>query len=215
VSRAKKSRSCKVCRLRKVKCDRVRPCHACCAHGYPSKCVYDSIAEDDQRPISQAEEIRALRAETRELRGRIGSQGRNDHYRRSVRHFTDDIYCPGYRNRTLRRLENLFESLRSASLDAVDRIIADIRASQGGLERQVIPVGPWEGKEGRCWQIHMTADFDRDQRTRVSRPARRPRPLAPNGLAASRLNKNPVRMMARRRTSISSPAVPRTRRTAP
>lgn len=97
-SRAKKvrqSRSCKVCKLRKVKvsplppchpvpwpvslisqCDRVKPCHACCAHGYPSKCIYESIPDDDLHPINQAEEIRNLRAEIRDLRGRVDGQGR-------------------------------------------------------------------------------------------------------------------------------------------
>ncbi|CAG7923281.1 unnamed protein product [Penicillium olsonii] len=66
----RQSRSCKVCRLRKVKCDRVKPCHACCAHGYPSKCVYETL-DDEARPISQAEEIRNLRSEIRDLRSRI------------------------------------------------------------------------------------------------------------------------------------------------
>lgn len=56
-------------------CDRIQPCHACCAHGYPSKCVYDSTPDGDLRPISQAEAIRKLRAEIRELRSQIG-QGR-------------------------------------------------------------------------------------------------------------------------------------------
>lgn len=58
-------------------CDRVKPCHACCAHGYPSKCVYEPIPGDD--PISQTDEIRNLRLEIHDLRCRIDNQG-NYHY---------------------------------------------------------------------------------------------------------------------------------------
>ena len=54
-------------------CDRVKPCHACCAHGYPSKCVYEPIPGDD--PIPQADEIRNLRLEIHDLRCRIDNQG--------------------------------------------------------------------------------------------------------------------------------------------
>lgn len=52
-------------------CDRVKPCHACCAHGYPSKCVYEDAPDEEARPISQAEEIRNLRAEIQDLRARV------------------------------------------------------------------------------------------------------------------------------------------------
>lgn len=52
-------------------CDRVKPCHACCAHGYPSRCVYENVPDEEAKPISQAEEIRNLRAEIRDLRARI------------------------------------------------------------------------------------------------------------------------------------------------
>ncbi|THC97974.1 hypothetical protein EYZ11_002544 [Aspergillus tanneri] len=101
---ARQTRSCKVCRARKVRCDRIKPCHACCAHGYPSKCVYEPTSDEDPRPISQAEEIDYLRTEIQ------------------------------HRNRTQRRfveLKKLFESIRSAPLDVVDRIVSDIRTSKG------------------------------------------------------------------------------------
>jgi hypothetical protein len=54
----------------------VKPCHACCAHGYPSKCVYDlKPSEDEALPISQAEEITNLRKQLRDLRTQIDGQG--------------------------------------------------------------------------------------------------------------------------------------------
>ncbi|KAJ5920051.1 hypothetical protein N7516_010909 [Penicillium verrucosum] len=129
----RQSRSCKVCRLRKVKCDRVKPCHACCAHGYPSKCVYEHVPDEEARPISQAEEIRNLRAEIRELRGRIddkqdGGSGAQDLQR-------------------LDRLESLFESIRSAPSPLVDDLVHDIRTAHVGLKKNLVPVGPWEGRE--------------------------------------------------------------------
>lgn len=57
----------------------MKPCQACCAHGHPSKCIFDDISDDDLRPISQADEIRNLRAEIKELRRRIESQGSYTH----------------------------------------------------------------------------------------------------------------------------------------
>ncbi|CAG8212703.1 unnamed protein product [Penicillium salamii] len=136
-SRARKapnrqSRSCKVCRLRKVKCDRVKPCHACCAHGYPSKCVYDTVPDDEARPISQAEEIRNLRSEIRDLRSRIDERENGDGVQDLQR---------------LDRLESLFESLRSAPIQTVDDLVRDIRSAHVGLKKDLVPVGPWEGTE--------------------------------------------------------------------
>ncbi|CEJ61206.1 hypothetical protein PMG11_09743 [Penicillium brasilianum] len=129
---SRQSRSCKVCRARKVKCDRVKPCHACCAHGYPSKCVYENVPEEEARPISQAEEIRNLRSEIRELRARIDE--RNDGSR------VQDL-------ERLDQLESLFESIRSAPLSVVDSLVRDIRTEQSGLKTDLVKVGPWEGYE--------------------------------------------------------------------
>ncbi|KAJ5212384.1 uncharacterized protein N7498_004030 [Penicillium cinerascens] len=129
---SRQSRSCKVCRLRKVKCDRVKPCHACCAHGYPSKCFYERIPDEDAQPISQAEEIRKLRAEIRDLRARIDE--RQDGSR------TQDL-------QRLDQLESLFESIRSAPPRVVDSLVRDIRAVHGVLKNDLTVVGPWEGHE--------------------------------------------------------------------
>ncbi|KAA8641937.1 Zn(II)2Cys6 transcription factor domain-containing protein [Aspergillus tanneri] len=123
---ARQTRSCKVCRARKVRCDRIKPCHACCAHGYPSKCVYEPTSDEDPRPISQAEEIDYLRTEIRELTVRLNNR---EHRNRTQRRFVE--------------LKKLFESIRSAPLDVVDRIVSDIRTSKG----EVIAVSgsSWEG----------------------------------------------------------------------
>ncbi|CAI7652468.1 unnamed protein product [Penicillium bialowiezense] len=158
-SRARKapnrqSRSCKVCRLRKVKvrlsaqiavgslppnplpmrptCDRVKPCHACCAHGYPSKCVYENVPDDEAKPISQAEEIRNLRSEIRDLRSRIDDRNDGDGVQDLQR---------------LDRLESLFESIRAAPIQTVDDLVRDIRTAHVGLKKDLVPVGPWEGTE--------------------------------------------------------------------
>ncbi|EKV11470.1 Fungal transcriptional regulatory protein, N-terminal [Penicillium digitatum] len=129
---SRQSRSCKVCRLRKVKCDRVKPCHACCAHGYPSKCVYEHVPDEEARPLSQAEEIRNLRAEIRDLRGRIDNKhdgsGAQDLQR-------------------LDKLERFFESIRSAPSSLVDDLVRDIRTAHVGPRKDLVPVGPWEGRE--------------------------------------------------------------------
>ncbi|KAJ5708791.1 transcriptional regulator family: Fungal Specific TF [Penicillium malachiteum] len=128
----RQSRSCKVCRIRKVKCDRVKPCHACCAHGYPSKCVYENIPDEEARPITQAEEIRNLRAEIRELRTKV------------------DERRDGSGDQELERLdqlEGLFESIRSAPSSVVDQLVREIRSAHGGVKRSLVKVGPWEGHE--------------------------------------------------------------------
>ncbi|KAF9883557.1 hypothetical protein FE257_003196 [Aspergillus nanangensis] len=121
-------RACKVCRLRKVRCDRVKPSHACCAHGYPSKCIYDLNPDEDPQPIRQAEEIRNLRTEIQNLTTRL-----ND--------------CGEHQNRAQQRLlhlQTLFDSIRSAPPEIVDRLVTDIRACRGVLLREAVPVGPWE-----------------------------------------------------------------------
>ncbi|KAJ5947755.1 hypothetical protein N7466_000770 [Penicillium verhagenii] len=131
----RQSRSCKVCRIRKVKCDRVKPCHACCAHGYPSKCVYEVVPDEEARPISQAEEIRNLRAEIRDLRFRIDERSES-----SDGSHDQDL-------ERLDRLESLFESIRSAPLSVVDHIVREVRLAHGRMKKDLVHVGPWEGHE--------------------------------------------------------------------
>ncbi|KAL3458286.1 hypothetical protein BJX64DRAFT_226091 [Aspergillus heterothallicus] len=124
----RQSRSCKVCRVRKVKCDRVKPCHACCTHGYPSKCVYEVVPGEEFKPISQDEEIRNLRAEIRELTARING-------------------CPNRPQRRLRQLQTLFETIQSAPEHVVERLIAELRGSHRVVHRQDAASGPWEDAE--------------------------------------------------------------------
>ncbi|KAF7713624.1 Fungal Zn(2)-Cys(6) binuclear cluster domain-containing protein [Penicillium ucsense] len=135
----RQSRSCKVCRARKVKCDRVKPCHACCAHGYPSKCVYEDVPDEDARPISQAEEIQNLRLEIRELRARIDERKDQSQAKDLAR---------------LDQLESLFDSIRSAPLSEVDTLVRDIRTTQSGLKKGLIAVGPWEDYE--AYEDHVS-----------------------------------------------------------
>ncbi|KAE8155294.1 hypothetical protein BDV25DRAFT_639 [Aspergillus avenaceus] len=110
-------RSCRVCRLRKVKCDRIKPCHACCAHGYPSKCFYEPGSDEDPQPITQADEIQNLRAEIRDLTARLSNN--------ETRHRTE---------RRITQLLRMFDTIRSAPLNVVDRMITHLRAgtSPGG-----------------------------------------------------------------------------------
>ncbi|KAF9732453.1 hypothetical protein PMIN06_004022 [Paraphaeosphaeria minitans] len=62
--------SCTKCRERKVKCDRTKPCSACCARGAPKECHF--VADGgDYAPIQQSYEIRKLRAENLRLKERL------------------------------------------------------------------------------------------------------------------------------------------------
>ncbi|KAL4905505.1 hypothetical protein BDW74DRAFT_17518 [Aspergillus multicolor] len=119
---SRQSRSCKVCRTRKVKCDRVKPCHACCTHGYPSQCVYEIAPGEDFRPLSQADEIRNLRNEIRDLNSRIEDSSPSQ--------------------RRLKHLRSLFETIRTAPEDVVDRLIAEIRG-QGHSSHRDKAAEPW------------------------------------------------------------------------
>ncbi|KAL4885730.1 hypothetical protein BJY04DRAFT_179133 [Aspergillus karnatakaensis] len=127
----RQSRSCKVCRVRKVKCDRVQPCHACCTHGYPSKCVYEVVPGEDFKPTSQADEIRNLRAEIRELNLRLNGG-------------------PSRSQRRLKQLHTLFDTIRSAPEDVVGRLIEEIRGprreSTQSIQTNTLS-GSWGGTE--------------------------------------------------------------------
>lgn len=83
--------------------------------------------------MSQAEEIQSLRNEIRDLQSRI------------------DAKPDGSQAQILQRLvqlESLFESLRSAPWPVVDQVVRHIRKAHGGLKRDCVVVGPWEGREG-------------------------------------------------------------------
>jgi hypothetical protein len=57
-------------KLTRAKCDRTKPCSACCARGQPKDCQF--IAEGgDYAPIQQSYELRKLRAENLRLKERL------------------------------------------------------------------------------------------------------------------------------------------------
>lgn len=63
----------------------------------------------------------------------------------------DRVGAVGSRTQGLRRLgqlESLFKSIRSAPHRVVDQLVREIRAAHGGLKRDLVAVGPWEGREG-------------------------------------------------------------------
>ncbi|KAL4804709.1 hypothetical protein BDV18DRAFT_161802 [Aspergillus unguis] len=126
---SRQSRSCKVCRIRKVKCDRVRPCQPCCTHGHPSKCVYEIPPGEDFKPISQADEIRKLRAEIRQLESQLAEDSAPSNQRSKQLHF-------------------LFETLRFAPEHVVDRVISKIRSSHGEGSRKDLFAEPWNSWDG-------------------------------------------------------------------
>ncbi|OCL14757.1 hypothetical protein AOQ84DRAFT_371003, partial [Glonium stellatum] len=63
--------SCTKCRERKVKCDRTKPCSACCARGQPKECHFVVAEGGDYSPIQQSYELRKLRAENLRLKERL------------------------------------------------------------------------------------------------------------------------------------------------
>lgn len=61
------------------------------------------------------------------------------------------LRASAFRNRDLRRLdklERLFESIRSAPLHEVEQLVRGIRAWSGRFKKDLVVVGPWEGREG-------------------------------------------------------------------
>ena len=72
-----------------------------------------------------------------------------------------DSFAAGTRDQDLQRLdqlESLFESIRSAPLHVVDRIVREIRTAHNGLKKDLVKVGPWEGHEG---ELHILTYLDR------------------------------------------------------
>ncbi|KAK2802919.1 hypothetical protein FQN51_004182 [Onygenales sp. PD_10] len=73
-SKYRAKQSCIPCRTRKVKCDRIKPCQACCIRGLPSDCEYTTNTED-RFLISQADAISSLRNEVRSLKQQLAAIG--------------------------------------------------------------------------------------------------------------------------------------------
>ncbi|PSK60327.1 hypothetical protein B9Z65_477 [Elsinoe australis] len=63
--------SCSKCRERKVRCDRTKPCSACCARGHPKDCHFKLGEGTTFGPIQQSLELRKLRAENQQLKERL------------------------------------------------------------------------------------------------------------------------------------------------
>lgn len=79
---------------------------------------------------------------------------------RSLGTSADGVGAAGSRTKDLQRLdqlESLFESIRSAPLGVVDQLVREIRTAHGGLKRDLVAVGPWEGREGNLplWKAQM------------------------------------------------------------
>jgi hypothetical protein len=142
--------------LTETQCDRVKPCQACCAHGHPSKCVYDlTLSDEDFHPISQSDEIRNLRVELKGLRDKLQRRGRS---RKSTdrpnpiwltdRFFFLDIveYTPAIQR--LVELEKLFKAIRSAPPRVVEGLIWQIR-SHGGHGRRLLLQAAAQEDQGR------------------------------------------------------------------
>ncbi|EED13612.1 C6 finger domain protein, putative [Talaromyces stipitatus ATCC 10500] len=69
----KKSRrtlSCLSCQKRKLKCDRVKPCRACCMRGVPAECDYGTT-KHDRGFIAQSDLIEELRAKLKKLEQKL------------------------------------------------------------------------------------------------------------------------------------------------
>ncbi|KAJ5543584.1 hypothetical protein N7461_009587 [Penicillium sp. DV-2018c] len=49
--------------------------------------------------------------------------------------------------RRLDQLESLFDSIRSAPIRVVDDLVREIRTAHVGINKDSVPVGPWEGRE--------------------------------------------------------------------
>lgn len=74
----RQSLACTSCRERKVRCDRTKPCSACCKRGTPSTCRFSVVDGTDYGPIRQASAIRNLRREVEELKEQL-RDARNGH----------------------------------------------------------------------------------------------------------------------------------------
>ncbi|KAI7353553.1 hypothetical protein KC354_g11466 [Hortaea werneckii] len=70
-SQSRQLLSCTKCRERKVKCDRTKPCSACCARGHPRECEFIVGEGSDYSLIQQSYEIRKLRQENERLKARL------------------------------------------------------------------------------------------------------------------------------------------------
>ncbi|PGH29684.1 hypothetical protein GX50_07569 [[Emmonsia] crescens] len=73
-SKCRAKQSCIPCRTRKVKCDRIKPCHACCVRGLPSECEYVA-SNEDRFLITQADAVASLRNEVGILKQQLAALG--------------------------------------------------------------------------------------------------------------------------------------------
>lgn len=86
----------------------------------------------------------------------VGSIGPSGH--RGLGTSADCLGAAGSRTQDLQRLdqlESLFESIRSAPLRVVDQLVREIRTAHGGLKKDLVTVGPWEGREGTPYPVKL------------------------------------------------------------
>ncbi|EUC50671.1 hypothetical protein COCMIDRAFT_78179, partial [Bipolaris oryzae ATCC 44560] len=103
----RQSLSCTKCRERKVKCDRTKPCSACCVRGLPRDCHF--ITEDGNfTPIQQSYELRKLRAENVQLKERFRALGipiysEESHHTLPLGSHTDNGLSPAVKRRSMKQ----------------------------------------------------------------------------------------------------------------
>ena len=114
--------------------------------------MYEPGTDEDPQPISQADEIRHLRAEIRDLTARLNNGGRCPTLAWQITimgPWLSDLALgrtPERRHRSERRktqLQKLFATIRSAPLELVDRLITQLRTGPSGSNEL-------EGTEGGC-----------------------------------------------------------------
>ncbi|KAG5295927.1 C6 finger domain-containing protein [Histoplasma capsulatum G186AR] len=145
-NKTRAKQSCIPCRTRKVKCDRIKPCHSCCVRGLPSECEYVA-SNEDRFLITQADAVASLRKEVGMLKQQLAALG---HVPRSELDAADKDLSQTSKKPSLKRpqpspsdhehslansvpyekhatLMRIFETIATAPEDIVAKTVAQIR----------------------------------------------------------------------------------------